>query len=220
MTGWRLGLLRRARADCQSHRRRPKPQHQQPDLLRAEGRRRRADRPAGSSAEAGWPNSTSAAPTPGTSSTAFPASRCVNAKGAFYLFPNISQDRPQVHRVLRQAARSRRKSPPCPASPSAPTITSASATPRAWRTSRRAWSASRSSSAVSSHNGRAELLLRPDFETTSAAMLFSDVIANIAALAGLDRAKRQLCPTIIRDGVLPTECAMHKFTSELQRNGG
>jgi hypothetical protein len=38
-------------------------------------------------------------------------------------------------------------------------------------------------------HGRAELLLRPDFETTSAAMLFSEVIASIAALAGLEWAK-------------------------------
>ena len=56
--------------------------------------------------------------------------------------PEHFQDRPQVHRILREAARSRKRSPPCPASRSARTITSASATPPAWRTLKRAWSAS------------------------------------------------------------------------------
>jgi hypothetical protein len=36
-------------------------------------------------------------------------------------------------------------------------------------------------------NGRAELLLRPDFETTSATMLFLVAIASIATLAGKNR---------------------------------
>jgi hypothetical protein len=58
-----------------------------------------------------------------------PGISCVNAKGAFYLFPNISKTGLKsiaFGRVLREGiARSRRKSPPCPASPSAPMITSA-----------------------------------------------------------------------------------------------
>jgi len=36
-------------------------------------------------------------------------------------------------------------------------------------------------------NGRAELPLRADFETTSAAMLFFVALASIAALAGKNR---------------------------------
>jgi hypothetical protein len=36
-------------------------------------------------------------------------------------------------------------------------------------------------------NGRAELPLRPDFETTNAAMLFFAAIASIAVLAGKNR---------------------------------
>ena len=41
---------RGAGTDCQSHRRHPKPQHEQPDFLRAKGRGGGLERPAGSSA--------------------------------------------------------------------------------------------------------------------------------------------------------------------------
>ena len=103
MTGWRLGMVCRARADCQSHRRHPKPQHQQPDLVRPERRRRRADRPAG--------------PSPALAGRIQQTPRLRLAEAQQHPRPHLRQrqgrvlplsehcaDRPQVHRVLRQAA--------------------------------------------------------------------------------------------------------------------
>ena len=71
------GFPRRARTDRQGHRRHPKPQHEQSDFLCAKGRSRGADRSAGPPQKLAGRISTTAAPTPGKSSTAsreFPAS--------------------------------------------------------------------------------------------------------------------------------------------------
>jgi len=76
-----------------------------------------------------------------------PGVSCVNAKGAFYLFPNISQlglkSTEFCARLLEQE-----RWPPFRGSRSERTTTSVSATPPAWRTSRKGWIGSTSSAAA------------------------------------------------------------------------
>ena len=68
-----------------------------------------------------------------------PGVSCVNAKGAFYLFPNISKAGPRSRWIFAPNCSNRKKWPRCRALPLGPTITFASATPPAWRTWKRAW---------------------------------------------------------------------------------
>ena len=103
------------------------------------GARGRAHRAAGPPAKSGWPNTTKRRTLRLAEAQQHPRHLLRERQGRVLPLPEHLRHRPQVRRVLRPAARSRRKSPPCPASPSAPTTTSASATPPAWRTSRRAW---------------------------------------------------------------------------------
>ena len=70
---------------------------------------------------------------------AIPGVSCVNAKGAFYLFPNISKLGLSGQRSFAQNCWSRRRSRRCRASRLAETIICASATRQAWRILKKGW---------------------------------------------------------------------------------
>jgi len=122
MTGWRLGFL----AAPEPIAKRLTPCKATAPAIRRHSRKRAASkpqRPAGSSADLAR----------GIRQTrryahaklnSIPGLTCVECQGRILLVPEHLEDRPQVRRVLREIVEQER-SPPCPASRSARTITSA-----------------------------------------------------------------------------------------------